>query len=55
MIINPNPNTFGIEGAKEKKEESVTQLVKMRLDGKIPEDAFRKLLPIVTGETECKD
>ncbi len=55
MIINPNPKNFGLEGSKEKKEESVTQLLKMRLEGKIPEEAFKKLLPIVTGETECTD
>ena len=39
-----SPVTFGLEGAKEKKEKLVDDLVNLKLKGKMPETVFKKIL-----------
>lgn len=50
MILNPNPNKFGLEGAQESREKSIDRLCELRLTSSIPENLFREIYKAIYGE-----
>lgn len=39
-----NPNTFGLEGAMERKEHLTRMLIRMRLEGKLSHEIFLQIV-----------
>ena len=50
MIIRPNPNTFGIEGAIEIKEKNIIEIHRLFKDGVINEKIFAKMINLASGK-----